>query len=187
MAIPTHFNKYGVLEPGTYAATLSEIRGSLLVKGDGSSATWDVGRRLYLLNQLSVLVGQLLKVGISDICIDGSYVEDKDSPNDIDGYFDSGLSMDNIADMTKFQKQISELNTIDPHKVWNWDPRSRRPFPGFAKAQLPMWHFYRVELFPHLRQPAGITDQYGNELQFPSAFRQSRRNFIPKGIIKIIS
>ena len=51
------------------------------------------------------------------------------------------------------------------------------------KAQLPMWHQYRVELFSHvLGLPSGIRDPFGNDLEFPAAFRVSRQ-FTPKGII----
>ena len=32
---------------------------------------------------------------------------------------------------------------------------------------------------------SGIRDKYGNELEFPSAFRQCRRNGKPRGIVKI--
>ena len=32
----------------------------------------------------------------------------------------------------------------------------------------------------------GILDEHGNNLLFPSAFRQTRDTFKPKGIIKII-
>ena len=39
-----------------------------------------------------------------------------------------------------------------------------------------MWHRCRVELYPHVGQLSGIRDKYGNELEFPSAFRLSRRN-----------
>jgi hypothetical protein len=49
-----------------------------------------------------------------------------------------------------------------------------------------MWFAYRVELYPHFGQPAGITDQFGHQLQFPSAFRLSRRAHLPKGIIRIV-
>lgn len=42
---------------------------------------------------------------------------------------------------------------------------------------LPMWHKYRVELFP----------EFGNNQIFPAAFRRSRRNGSPGGIIKIKS
>jgi len=50
-----------------------------------------------------------------------------------------------------------------------------------------MWHVYHVELYPHLPGAAcGITDKYGHQLEFPSAFRQSRNGFLPKGIIRIL-
>lgn len=78
-----------------------------------------------------------------------------------------------------------ELNRLDPFKVWTWDPPSRRPYRGSPKAQLPMWHRYRVELYPHFGQLCGIKDKYGNDLEFPSAFRMSRRDGRPRGILKI--
>ena len=65
------------------------------------------------------------------------------------------------------------------------DPASRYPPSTGGKRQLPMWHKYRVELFPHIGQFTGIVDQFGYELEFPSAFRQSR-SFLPKGIVKLI-
>jgi hypothetical protein len=49
-----------------------------------------------------------------------------------------------------------------------------------------MWHQYRVELYPHLPgMLTGIRDKHGHDLEFPSAFRISRRDDKPKGIIKI--
>lgn len=184
--LPACFNKNGVLEPGTYKLTYDELRVSLLIEGDGSSDSWDKQWRLHLLNQSEILVNQLWAVGIEDIFLDGSFVENKDHPNDIDGYFDPHLSLHNPDDIRKFEKIISDLNSLDQHKIWNWDPRSRKKYPGFAKAQLPMWLFYRVEFYPHLNQGTGITDQFGNDLKFPSALRQSRNKFEPKGIIQII-
>lgn len=186
MAIPAHFNSDGVLDPGTYDATLVDLRKSILVVGDGSSLTWDTKWRNELVNRAQVLIDQLFQVGIVEVFIDGSFVEDKDHPNDIDGYFDPHLSMFNVSDMVNFESMVSQLNSLDPHKVWTWDPRSRKAYRGYAKKQLPMWLFYRVELFPHLDQGTGIKDQYGNDLQFPSAFRQSRNSFKPKGIVKIV-
>jgi len=186
MAIPSNFNSDGVLDPGTYDASFSDLRQSLLVIGNGSSPTWNRTWRSELVNRAEVLVNQLRSVGVQDIFIDGSFVEDKDHPNDIDGYFDPHLSMMSQNDLKQFQQMISQLNNLDPHKVWTWDPRSRQVVRGFAKKQLPMWVFYRIELYPHLDQGSGIKDRYGNDLQFPSAFRQSRHNFRPKGIIKIV-
>lgn len=189
MPIPNNYNANGVLDPGTYDATFTEIRASILVTGDGSSQTWDASWRGQLVNRAEVLVNELWSVGLNDVYLDGSFVEDKDHPNDIDGYFDTHCSTLNKNDMMKAAKQISALNNLNLHKVWNWDRQSRRKVPGFSKEQLPMWIFYRVELYPHFQNSfgaTGIKDKHGNDLQFPSAFRQSRSNFTPKGIVKVI-
>ncbi len=47
--------------------------------------------RLFLVNQLEIMAEQLWAVGINQIYIDGSFVEDKAHPNDIDGYFECEL------------------------------------------------------------------------------------------------
>jgi hypothetical protein len=58
--------------------------------------------------------------------------------------------------------------------------------PNSAKRQLPMWHQYRVEFYPHFPGLlSGIRDQFGYELPFPSAFRLARAAYRPKGIIRI--
>jgi hypothetical protein len=75
------------------------------------------------------------------------------------------------------------LNALDPYGAWNWAPDSRTFDHESGKAQLPMWHRYRVELYPHVGQPTGIVDQYGHQLQFPAAFRVRRSTYTPKGII----
>ena len=187
MSLPDTFNSHGFLDPGTYEVTMEEIRNSLLLRGDGSSRTWDQDWRSHLLERAGVLIEQLRQMGVADIFLDGSFVEDKDHPNDIDGYFDPHLSMMNKADMESFEKLISDLNDLDPHKVWTWQSSSRKPYRGYPKKQLPMWHFYRVEFYPHLGQGTGIKDQQGHDLRFPSAFRQSRNGFKSKGIVKIIN
>jgi len=120
-----------------------------------------------------VLVDQLWQVGSDAIYVDGSFVEDKDHPHDIDGYFECDVRYFAAGDLER------DLNARDPHKVWTWDPHSRRWDPDSGKAQLPMWYAYRVELYPHFGQPSGIRDQFGHQLQFPSAFRLSRRASIP--------
>lgn len=185
--IPKQFNTNDVLDVGTFDATFDELRSSLLVVGNGSSVHWDSKWRGSLVDNLEILVRQLWSVGIEDVFIDGSFVENKDRPNDIDGYFDTGISQITKPAMDAFENQVSQLNNIDPFKIWTWDPNARIFDPKSAKAQLPMWMRYKVELYPHIEGMfSGITDQYGNNLQFPSAFRQSRRNFIPKGIVKIV-
>ncbi len=175
-----NFTEDGVLPPGDYELTVHELRESILVTGprDGSP-NWDSFWRAKLVDNLESLVKQLWQVGVSDIFVDGSFVEDKDHPNDIDGYFVCKLQELATGDLQK------KLNLLDAHKIWTWDPRDRRPYRGYPKKQLPMWHKYRVELYPHFGQGSGIRDRYGNELEFPSAFRLSRRNGEPRGIVKI--
>jgi len=173
----------GVLPQGDFELTIPELKNSMLVRGSegfSKSNHWDSSWRMKLVKNLEKMVEQLNQVGISEIFIDGSFVEDKDHPNDIDGYFVCDRQHLVSGNLEK------DLNLLDPHKTWTWDPHTRRSYPGYPKRQLPMWHTYRVELYPHFGQAgSGITDQFGNELDFPSAFRTSRRNDSPKGIIRI--
>lgn len=176
------FTDDGVLPPGDYELTLEELAASYLVAGpkDRSKCpNWDVDWRSQLVENLAMLVRQLWQVGISEIFIDGSFVEDKECPNDIDGYFECDLMRLVSGDLE------SELNRLDRHKVWTWDPAKRRPFRRYPKRQLPMWHAYRVDLYPHYGQLCGIRDEHGHELEFPSAFRKSRRGGMPRGNVKI--
>jgi len=176
------FTADGVLPVGDYPLTLDALRDSHLVSGDGVwSSTWDAAWRGRLASSLTVLVRQLWQVGIARIFVDGSFVEDKDHPNDIDGYFECDVR--HLA-TGRLQR---ELNAIDPYKVWTWDPTTRRLDPDSGKRQLPMWHRYRVEFYPHFpNATSGIRDQFGNDLPFPSAFRLSRRAYLPKGIVQVI-
>jgi hypothetical protein len=178
------FQANGLLPPGDYNASFAELRQSVLVTGLSQpvSPNWDMAWRGHLVDNLEIMVKQLWSIGITEIFADGSFAEDKDHPNDIDGYFVCDFDQIKSGDLTR------QLNLLDPHKIWTWDPLSRMPHPGFAKKQLPMWHQYRVELYPHvvgMPWGSGIRDQHGNELEFPSAFRQSRGNGAPRGIVKI--
>jgi len=182
-SIPS-FGPTGVLPAGDYSVSFEGLRNSILVQGPGNSAAypnWDSHWRSWLVDRLEILSRQLWQVGITDIYADGSFAEDKDHPNDIDGYF--------VCDQARLAsgKLQQDLNLLDPHKVWTWDPATRKPYPGYPKLQLPMWHVYRVELYPHCKGVgSGIKDKFGNELEFPSAFRQSRRDGKPRGIVKLL-
>lgn len=177
------FTEDGTLPPGDYEVTIGKLRGSSLVAGpveSDSLSTWDQQWRAHLVDQLETMARQLWQVGIDGIFINGSFVEDKAHPNDIDGYFVCDLMRLASGELQR------ELNRLATDKIWTWDPASRRPYRGYPKRQLPMWHTYRVELYPHYGQPSGITDEFGNELEFPAAFRKSRRNNAPKGIVKVV-
>jgi hypothetical protein len=172
------FTSDGLLPAHDFHCTLSQLAESMLVKGpkewiDG----WDEAWRRLLVQNLGLMAGQLWQVGIGNIYVNGSFVEDKPHPNDIDGYFACDLS--ELA-----SGRLEEaLNRIDPHKVWTWDPDARREFRGYPKKQLPMWHQYRVELYPHYQQGTGVRDDFGHDMEFPSLFRQQRHSGKPKGII----
>lgn len=178
--LPNVFDKYGLLPDKDYVATFPQLRKSLLVQGPKKKPSdWDTEWRKRLLDNLEGLVKQLWKVGIRNVFINGSFVEDKNHPNDIDGYFECDLMELASGRLER------DLNLLDPNKVWTWDPDSRRLDPDSGKKQLPMWHIYRIELYPHYNQTSGITDKFGNPLMFPAAFRQSRREYRQKGIVKL--
>lgn len=158
--------------------TFSELRRSFLVTGSGLSSTWNAKWRAHLVDNLEVLVKQLWQLGLSEVFIDGSFVEEKDRPNDIDGYFVCPFKYYVCG---KLQK---DLNLLSPG-VWTWSPSDMKKGPNSAKRQLPMWFSYRVELYPHYGQ-TGLVDDSGIELQFPSAFRRRRSDGLPKGIVRII-
>lgn len=185
MAVIPIFEPGGLLPPGDYEVTFDELRHSVLVLGPGEPRecpNWDGVWRETLVAKLEILTRQLWQVGITDVFADGSFAEDKDHPNDIDGYFVCDLARLGGGQLER------DLNLLDPKHVWTWDPRLRGPFGGYPKKQLPMWHAYRVELYPHvpgLGIGAGIVDRHGHELEFPSAFRRLRRDGTPKGIIKL--
>jgi hypothetical protein len=183
-AIPP-FDSDCLLPAGDYEVSFAELRQSILVHGppdpEGHSS-WDKAWREKLLDNFEVLTHQLWQVGIREVFADGSFAEDKDHPNDIDGYFVCDLGPLMTGELER------KLNLLDPSKVWTWEPTSRKLYRGYPKKQLPMWHRYRVELYPHvpgLGIGCGIFDKYGNELEFPSAFRQCRRNGKPRGIVKV--
>jgi hypothetical protein len=175
------FEADGLLPPGDYELTFEELRQSQLVTGIGiQSGTWDGAWRASLVANLEIMTRQLWQVGIQEVFADGSFVEEKDHPNDIDGYFVCTLAALASGELTR------NLNLLDPYQVWTWDPRARQAFRGYPKKQLPMWHRYRVELYPHVSGfSSGIRDARGHEMEFPSAFRQSRRDGKARGIIKL--
>lgn len=180
-AIPD-FDEDGLLPPNDYEASFEELRSSILATGPAGRPSWDAVWRLHLIDNLETMTRQLWQVGVREVFADGSFAEDKDHPNDIDGYFVCTLDDLRNGDL------VRRLNQLDPFKIWTWDPATRRRHRGYPKKQLPMWHRYRVELYPHvpgLGWGSGIRDRFGHELEFPSAFRQSRRDGQPRGIVKI--
>ena len=132
------------------------------------------------MRNLDRLVRQLWQVGVTEVYIDGSFVEEKDHPHDIDGYF----SCD--RELLASGRLAEQLNRIDPLACWTWSGARRRRDEGSRKAQLPMWFAYHVELYPHVGQGTGVFDADGHELLFPSLFRRTRTGDREKGIVRIV-
>ena len=175
------FNSHGLLPVGDYVLTLGQLAKSRLVRGSPGkkrSRYWDAPWRAQLGENLSHLAAELEAVGIPEIFINGSFVEEKDHPNDIDGYF--------VCDRERFLSGglERELKRVAAGAHWTWENDDRLPVPGHG-WKLPMWVDYRVELYPHFGQETGIVDRFGNELTFPAAFRLSRTGE-PKGIVKLV-
>lgn len=169
MKLPAKFNKNGLLPAKDFELTLDELSSSMLVEGPNPRPIdWNRVWRHQLVVNLSTLANQLWSVGVKNIFINGSFVEEKNYPDDIDGYFE--------CEVEKFLEVLPKLNKLDPHESWHWPTNGEKPR---------MWDFYKVELYPHYGQLCGIDHLTGYELQFPSAFRQSRE-FEPKGIVKLI-
>src|SRR6516165_5241828 len=88
MNVPA-FQPNGLLPRGDYEVTFDELRRSVLVNGPpetSQTSAWDSSWRLRLVDNREILTKQLWQVGVREIYADGSFAEDKDHPNDIDGY-----------------------------------------------------------------------------------------------------
>ena len=104
MAVIPPFEPDGLLPPGDYELSFEEPRQSILVVGPGGdvrSPTWDSSWRARLVDNLEILTRQVWQVGITEVFADGSFAEDKDHPNDIDGYFVCGLDVLASGELTR--------------------------------------------------------------------------------------
>ena len=157
------FTPDGLLPLGSHDLTFSDLRASFLIAGQETfSQNWDSKWRSQLVDNLEVLVNQLWGVGITEIIIDGSFVEEKDHPNDIDGYF--------VCDVTDYDRVVKELGRMDPF-IWDWNIHDIK---GHEKFN--MWHVLKVELYIVIRQAPN---------DMPSFFRATRDGRI-KGVVNII-
>ena len=111
MATIPDFQADGLLPPGDYEVSFAELRQSILVVGPGNPTkwpNWDAAWRATLVANLEKLTRQLWQIGITEVFADGSFAEDKDHPNDIDGYFVCDLDRLKSGELTR------ELNLLDP-------------------------------------------------------------------------
>ncbi len=76
MAIPK-FNTYGLLPPGIHPATMGEVEVTL---------AFSAKRRSLIEDGLKPVAKELVKMGVSELYVDGSFVTEKPSPDDVDGF-----------------------------------------------------------------------------------------------------
>ncbi|MBA4549109.1 hypothetical protein H1R82_03345 [Thermoactinomyces intermedius] len=67
--------------------TFSQLKESVLVKGDESTYSWNEPWRRHLVDNLEFLVKQLWDAGIEEVYIGGSFCTDAPQPGDLDAYF----------------------------------------------------------------------------------------------------
>jgi hypothetical protein len=180
MARLPNFNASGVLPPGDYVLTFAQLQDSMLVKGSKTGArNWDTQWRGFLASNLRSVANTLWELGVEYLVIDGSFVEQKDRPNDIDAYFP--ISRESWVS----RKVELGLNRKRSEQVWTWDPdnRYKSKDPRAPHPKLPFWHKYRIDLWPDFGQGA-IDHEHLGLLTFEKAFRRTRGGD-PKGVVKI--
>jgi len=175
------FSAAGLLPAGDYVMTFPQLRGSMLVKGPTSgSPNWDAPWRGRLVDNLNSVVRTLWELGIEYVIIDGSFVEQKDHPNDIDAYFP-------VTAKRWVSREVErELNRKRSENVWTWDWRyaSVPVDPRVPHRRLPFWHKYRIDLFPNFGAKAILHERLG-WLTFEDGFRHTRSG-APKGVVKVL-
>lgn len=110
MQIIPNFDQDGLLPPGDYEVTFEQLRSSVLATGPVGRPSWDSAWRLNLIDSLETMTRQLWQAGVREVFADGSFAEDKDHPNDIDGHFVCTLDDLRTGDL------VRRLNQIDPFK-----------------------------------------------------------------------
>ena len=80
MSLLPPFTDDGLLPAGDYELTLEQLLTSSLIIGPAEASEWAGPWRRKLVENLRVMAGQLVRVGVTEIFIDGSFVENKSVP-----------------------------------------------------------------------------------------------------------
>lgn len=91
MAIP-RCNAYGLLPPGFHPATMAELQRKFGFSPKRHSLIGD---------GLKPVARELIEIGIWHLYVDGSFVTEKPSPGDIDGYILTNLDSDAYLEVAK--------------------------------------------------------------------------------------
>jgi len=128
MAIPVKNN--GELAAGEHQAALDEIEAMYGRSND---------RRKLLMQGLREAAENLEKAGVSRIWVNGSFITDKDEPNDIDGCWEYNDSMDlNALDPVflsmNSREEVKNKYGLDFFIAQQVEGRSGKPFPKFFQV-----------------------------------------------------
>jgi hypothetical protein len=125
MPLPS-FTTFGLLPPGDHPLTITELRQSFLVSGQGADVpTWGNSWRGQLVDNLELFVRQLWQVGVERIFVNGSFVTGKPDPGDIDAYVECTL--------TDYPLILARLMLLEPLLPWELAHRDRLG-DGYSKA-----------------------------------------------------
>jgi hypothetical protein len=124
-------NEEGLLPPGVHSASLREI-------GQRFGRRNAVRRRLF--RGLVRALQNLREAGVKRVYIDGSFVTDKASPNDVDGCWDAGGSV-NLSkldpvflDFSKRRREMKEKYGVDFFPASSVEGNSRQAFLDFFQV-----------------------------------------------------
>lgn len=95
MSIP-QFNAYGLLPPGFHPAIVEELKRKI-----GFSPK----RRSLIEDGLELVTKELVEMGVLELYVDGSFVEQDPSPGDLDGYVLTGAT-------SKVYQEIAERQEL---------------------------------------------------------------------------
>jgi len=126
--------------------SFEELRQSILVLGPDDSAHYPNGNhawRSHLVDNLEILTRQLWPGWHPGDLRRRIIAEDKDHPNDIDGYL--------VCDLLQLSSGELTRQLIDrPVQGVDLGTSIEEALSSYPKKQLPMWHRYRIELYPHI-------------------------------------
>lgn len=102
MSIPS-FNADGLLPPGIHSATMAELEQKL-----GFSP-----KRYVLVEGLKQVTGELVKLGVTEVYVNGSFVTNKISPKDVDVYVPVPIGSVVFNEIAKRRDEWQAQNQVD--------------------------------------------------------------------------
>ncbi len=175
------FNEHGLLPVGIYPLSPRQLLASHLVTGAYSQQgeAWDAEHRARLVHNVVYLARQLWQVGVTEVFVFGSFVDDKACPNDIDSYF-----VYPSAKPIRNGRLRRALNEINAEKAWDW--LNRLPDETTGKNEMILWHVYRVEVVPTAPDLKNAMPVEGTKLPIPTGVHIASGSCRIKGVVQLV-